>query len=239
MHRIDLAYSSFPASGIDCLDLLHKGYSENGVYFINPDGNGFFYAFCDQQTNGGGWTVFQRRFDGSVDFYRDWNSYKEGFGEFGSEFWLGNDDIHNITTQGSQLLIELKDFDNQTTHASYGYFHISSEAEKYVLNIGEFSGSAGDSMAFHNGMMFSTNDSDNDIYPTSCAQAYSGAWWYGACHEANLNGRHRVNNDARGIIWETWKGYYHSLKETTMKVKPRRGKTHLEVNIPQRFVKLF
>ena len=210
------------------MDLLYKGYIEDGVYYIYPDGNGFIKVYCDQKTNGGGWTVFQRRFDGSVDFYRDWNSYKEGFGDFGSEFWLGNDDIHNITTQGPQLLIELKDFDNQTAHASYGYFHIGTEAEKYVLNIGEFSGSAGDSMAFHNGMMFSTRDSDNDISLTSCAQAYFGAWWYKGCHRANLNGGHGVNDYARGINWKTWKGYHYSLKETTMKVKPRRGNTCLK-----------
>ena len=213
-----------PVFGRDCLDLLHKGYTENGVYYINPDGKGFIAAYCDQKTNGGGWVVFQRRLDGSVNFYLGWNSYKEGFGDFKTEFWLGNDNIHKITAQGTQLLVELKDFNSQTVHASYGSFHVGTDAEKYVLHIAEFSGTEGDSMSNTNGMMFSTKDQDNDRDHTSCAQSYTGAWWYNRCHLSNLNGRHGVNSYGQGINWHTWKGYYYSLKESAMKVKPRRGK---------------
>lgn len=43
--------------------------------------------------------VFQRRQDGSVDFFRSWSSYKAGFGSQESEFWLGNENLHQLTLQ--------------------------------------------------------------------------------------------------------------------------------------------
>lgn len=217
---------SFFASvhGRNCLDLLHKGYIEDGVYFINPDGKDFITAFCDQKTNGGGWTVFQRRLDGSIDFFLGWNSYKEGFGDLTKEFWLGNKDIHRSTSRGSQLLIELEDSSSETRHASYGSVFVGTEAEEYILLVSNFSGTAGDSMPTHNGMKFSTKDHDNDISSSSsCAQDYKGAWWYSKCHNANLNGQYGNNNEGEGINWAKWKGIRYSLTSTSMKVKPPRG----------------
>lgn len=217
--------------GLDCLDLLHKGHTEDGLYLINPDGKSSIRVLCDQKTNGGGWIVFQRRIDGSVDFYLDWNSYREGFGNLTTEFWLGNNDINKITSLGSQLLIELKDFENHTVHASYESFHVGTEAEKYVLQIADFSGTAGDSMtSLHNGMMFSTKDRDYDAnQPYSCAQKFTGAWWYANCHRSHLNGVYGNNSFAVGVTWKSWRGHKYSLKESRMKVKARRGKTILSL----------
>ena len=101
-------------------------------------------------TDGGGWTVFQRRLDGSVDFYRDWESYKNGFGDLNGEFWLGNDNLHRLTVfDNVTLRVDLEDFDGIKTYAEYTTFKVADEADKYRLLIGEYSGTAGESMIYH------------------------------------------------------------------------------------------
>ena len=93
----------FDPVAADCSDLFQSGQTQSGVYSIDPDGKGSFDVYCDMCTDGGGWTVFQRRQDGSVDFYRGWNDYKSGFGQLMAEFWLGNDRIPQIDRIQSQL----------------------------------------------------------------------------------------------------------------------------------------
>jgi hypothetical protein len=79
-------------------------------------------------TSGGGWTVFQRRLDGSVDFYRGWQDYKKGFGELDGEFWLGLEKIHRLTRfQRNRLRIDLGDTAGNTGYAEYSYFAVTSE----------------------------------------------------------------------------------------------------------------
>jgi len=82
---------------------------ESAVFTIDPDGSGPFDVFCDQTTAGGGWTVFQKRLDGSVDFYRGWADYKRGFGNLNGEFWLGLDKINRLTKLRNRLRVELED----------------------------------------------------------------------------------------------------------------------------------
>jgi len=81
----------------------------------------------------------------------------------------------------------------------------------------------GDSLTVHVGRKFSTRDQDNDVYSRSCAVAYKGAWWYGACHRSNLNGPYLRGNHtsyADGVNWYHWKGHRYSLRFTEMKIKP-------------------
>ena len=96
--------------------------------------------FCDQRTSGGGWTVFQKRLDGSVDFYRGWDDYKRGFGNLNGEFWLGLDKIHRLTKQRSRIGVDLEDTTGKTAYAEYDFFGVASENSKYKLSLGTYSG---------------------------------------------------------------------------------------------------
>ena len=178
------------------------------------------------ETNGGGWTVLQRRQDGSVNFTRGWGDYKKGFGTLNGEFWLGNDKIHRLTaSQGTEVRFDLKDFNGNTTFAEYKNFVVLDEKNKYKLFFGAYNGTAGDSFTYHNGMAFTTLQHDNDLESTlNCAVAYKGGWWYRACHGVNINGRYEGGNTdsyATGVVWNSFKGFYYSLKKTEMKIRPQ------------------
>nr|XP_060626310.1 veficolin-1-like [Anolis sagrei ordinatus] len=211
----------------DCKELLGRGEMLSGWYTIYPATGKAMVVFCDMETDGGGWLVFQRRQDGLVDFYRDWQSYKNGFGNQDSEFWLGNDKIHLLTNSGTQQLrIDLKDMSDTTTYATYTNFKISSEEENYTLFVGSYiGGNMGDSFSGHNGFAFSTRDRDNDGHESgSCAVLYKGGWWYSQCHTSNLNGlylRGEHTSYANGINWVAGKGHHYSYKYAEMKIRPQ------------------
>ena len=176
------------------------------------------------ETDGGGWTVFQRRQDGSVDFYRNWTNYENGFGNLTGEFWLGLSKIHRLTKEGSNTLrVDLGDFEGNTAYANYSTFNVSDGSTEYILTVGGYSGTAGDGMgSYHNGMRFSTRDNDNDVHSgVNCAEDSTGGWWYRHCYNSNLNGCYfnTATINAQGIVWYTWKNARISLKFTEMKTR--------------------
>ncbi|XP_019852526.1 PREDICTED: fibrinogen-like protein A [Amphimedon queenslandica] len=202
----------------DCKEWYSNGSTISGLYNINPDGGTPFE--CDMETDGGGWTVFQRRQDGSVDFFRCWTDYENGFGDLTGEFWLGLSKIHRLTKEGSNTLrVDLGDFEGNTSYANYSTFNVSDGSTEYILTVGGYSGTAGDSLAYHNGWRFSTTDNDNDYYGGSCAQLATGAWWYRYCYLSNLNGRYfsTAADDYEGIKWYYWKST--TLSFTEMKTR--------------------
>ena len=167
--------------------------------------------------------MFQRRQDGSVDFYRGWNDYKAGFGQLSAEFWLGNDKIHRLTaSRPSSLRVELEDWNGGKAYAKYGKFNIGDEQAQYRLEVGSYSGTARDSLAsHHNNMAFTTKDRDNDRWSSNCAVSYTGAWWYNSCHHSNLNGKYLGDTTStKGVNWYYWKNTRVSLKFTEMKLRP-------------------
>ncbi|OBS80134.1 hypothetical protein A6R68_21663, partial [Neotoma lepida] len=172
-----------------CSEIYNDGFKQSGFYKIKPlQSQAKFSVYCDM-SDGGGWTVIQRRSDGSENFSRGWNDYENGFGNFSS----------------------------------------------YELNIGEYSGTAGDSLsgtfhpevqwwASHQRMKFSTWDRDNDNYEGNCAEEEQSGWWFNRCHSANLNGvyyqgSYTAETD-HGVVWYTWHGWWYSLKSVVMKIRP-------------------
>ena len=209
----------------DCKDALTRGRTTSGVYTIRPDQQPEFQAYCDMDTDGGGWTVFQRREDGSVDFYRYWTDYQQGFGNLHGEFWLGLDKIHRLTPTATQLRIDMQDFEGNSRYAQYSSFSVGDSVSKYTLSVSGYSGTAGDSLVGkHNGQRFSTRDQDNDGNGgIHCARSYKGGWWYGSfCHTSNLNGLYHGGPHSSygdGVNWWAWRGYTYSLKFTEMKLR--------------------
>ncbi|KAJ0026868.1 hypothetical protein NQD34_017868, partial [Periophthalmus magnuspinnatus] len=218
----------------DCASIYYNGVRRSGLYTVVLAGAPV-EVFCDMDTDGGGWAVIQRRVDGTVTFDRTWGDYRDGFGDLHSEFWLGNDHIHDLTSQGEYLLrIDLEDWSNKHKHAIYQSFRVEDEEHQYRLHVSGFSGSVPDSFGwYHDKQSFSTPDSGN-----ICAEISHGGWWYNQCFYAHLNGiyyrgghyspRGRGPLGPDGIVWHSWKDSdYYSLRKVTMMVRPRSFRSHV------------
>ena len=126
-----------------CAEIKKHGGTTDGVYTINPDGKGAFKISCSQTKAGEAWAVIQRRLNGSVDFYRDWEDYKRGFGDLSGEFWLGLEKIHRLTSSKSQqrLRVEMEDFTGFSCYVEFDNFTVNGEDDKYRLaSLGFYTG---------------------------------------------------------------------------------------------------
>ncbi|KAM3864773.1 fibrinogen gamma chain [Diretmus argenteus] len=202
-----------PTTGTDCQDIANKGATTSGLYYVKPaKALEQFLVFCEIDSFGRGFTVLQRRRDGSVDFRKDWIQYKEGFGYLSpddtTEFWLGNEKMHLLTTQSTiptVLRIELVDWEGNKKYADYAMFRVGPEIDMYRLTYAYyFGGDAGDAFdgfdfgddpsdkffTSHNGQQFSTFDKDNDKFDGNCALQDGSGWWMNRCHAAHLNGKY-------------------------------------------------
>ncbi|XP_071104544.1 fibrinogen-like protein 1 [Haliotis cracherodii] len=224
------ALSDIPVAR-DCNELKMSGVNISGIYPLKLPNNFVVNAFCDMDTTTGGWTVIQRRRDGTVNFTRKWDDYAFGFGNINTEFWLGLDNIYHMTrSMNYTLRVEIWDWNDDHTYALYDYFRVGPEDEFYPLHVSGYEGTAGDSLEYHNKMPFSTPDKDNDQWWTSCANKDRSGWWFKACHYSSLNGvfykrgQNNVTPDGviNGIIWYHLKNdRSYSLKSVEMKIKPR------------------
>eukprot|EP00058_Branchiostoma_floridae_P012125 XP_002597613.1 hypothetical protein BRAFLDRAFT_59120 [Branchiostoma floridae] len=170
-------------------------------------------------TSDAGWTVIQRRTDGSEDFYRNWEDYKTGFGDPAGEFWLGNELLHQITaSKCHRLRIRLEDWEGNVAFAEYDFFAVEGESDGYRLRLGAYSGgTAGDGMRKNADNRFTTKDRDNDVWghhsANNCANLRDGGWWYVACGSSNLNGVYQQFRDAEPVIID--------IRKIAVSIRPR------------------
>ncbi|XP_062581797.1 ficolin-1-like [Saccostrea cucullata] len=182
------------------------------------NGRGGFYLLH----GGYKYSVIQKREDGNLSFYKTWCEYKQGFGNASKNFWIGNDVIYALTkSQDQELRVDLQRFNGTTAYAGYSTFFIGNETEKYRLTVSGYTGTAGDSLAHHNSMEFSTKDQDNDRSSNSCAKSHNGAWWYNSCTNSNLNGNYAQSavNDSKSPYWYRWTRGYIALQKTSMMIR--------------------
>ncbi|XP_017778485.1 PREDICTED: angiopoietin-2 [Nicrophorus vespilloides] len=230
----DAVASIKDVKGYSCVDLLNAGMRDSNVYYLQIRGTTYWFlkVFCEQEIADGGWTVIQRRDDYGdprENFNRDWNDYKNGFGDPAKEFWLGNENIYMLTNNEEYILrVELEDFEGNKRYAQYSHFKIYSEAEYYKLEIDGYEGNAGDSLNDpwygSNNSPFSTYNRDNDRSSLNCASMLKGGWWWKSCGRG-LNGLYL--NDPQdltarqGIVWFRWRGWDYTLKKASMMIKPK------------------
>ena len=185
-------------------------------------------AYCDTSNGGGGWLVVQRRKDGSVDFNRTWLEYEDGFGKLTGEFWYGLRVLHCLTGQGGwEMRMDIKLANGTNIFLQYEQFKVASAKDKYKLTVGGFQGITTDPMAIHNGMNFTTKDSDNNVYRTgsNCALAYGpdnpiGGWWYRNCWGNGIAPNYRTDNDGAYI-----NNQWHVLSFIEIKIRPHNCNT--------------
>ncbi|XP_044000766.1 tenascin isoform X5 [Gambusia affinis] len=206
----------------DCAQILSNGETTSGLYtvYIGGEESQPIQVYCDMTTDGGGWLVFLRRQNGKLEFFRNWKSYTAGFGNMSDEFWLGLSNLQKITSLGHyELRVDLRD-NGESAYAQYDKFTLAEPRTRYKVYLGAYSGTAGDSMSYHQGRPFSTYDNDNDIAVTNCALSYKGAFWYKNCHRVNLMGKYGDSSHSKGINWFHWKGHEHSIEFAEMKIRP-------------------
>jgi len=163
--------------------------------------------------------LIQQNIDGSNFFNRSWAEFKVGFNSTNGNYWIGNDRLSQLTLSGRyKLRFELQVLNSSWYWAEYSYFIVLGESRNYTLQVSGYSGNAGEAFSYHNGMMFTTKDRDNDPwtdsrYNNNCAVFYGGGFWYKSCSSCSVNGARGRGNDFK---WYTPRSGYVHLQTSRM-----------------------
>ena len=184
---------------------------------------------CDQTSQSGGWIVFQRRVDGSVNFTRNWAAFRNGFGSHGgadTELWLGNENVHQIILEYGNITCDLSiegyGYDGTSCIMGADVFTLGPESDYYRLQFRDFTShlnAFSDDILYHRDAQFSTYDRGAK---KKCSDRYlNGSWWFNNCTRFYLNGpiRPRGTFDYYSLYVETYKGK-KVLKGSQMMFRP-------------------
>ncbi|KRY58291.1 O-phosphoseryl-tRNA(Sec) selenium transferase, partial [Trichinella britovi] len=186
---------------------------------------------CDLETDGGGWTIIQRRENPLVDFNGNWAEYRDGFGDE-TDFWIGNEYLHQISNYrlrngGLKLCVELLDDGNEIHVDCWTHFYVASEYERYLLLLGIYKGSSKyDNFLTSRGRVFATYDNDNSAMPViQCASYWQTGWWMNLqCRPEgtlNLPLQSSLNTPyIEGIFWRTRNQGLKHIVKTVMRIRP-------------------
>ncbi|XP_047484647.1 ficolin-2-like [Penaeus chinensis] len=174
----------------DCADHLVHGATVSGVYDIYP----FtclctkpVQVWCDMDTDGGGWTVFFKREKNLIQerFNRSWSEYKDGFGNPSSEYWLGNELLHTMTSSREYTLrMDLQLATGDFKSGVWKRALVDDEIGKYKLTLSDYlpeSSTTSNCMSLSHNRFFSTYDRDHDGSSSNCAADKQGGWWHYSC----------------------------------------------------------
>ena len=199
-----------------CLELLNHGFTKSGKYEIKPFLNVTKTVYCDQDIEGGGWTVLLRNAHGSASFNKKWNEYKDGFGSVEYDFWLGNEFLHNATKlynlHTTELYVVVAGTDDKRFYTMYKDFAILSEAKNYTLEVlHHFKGIMQDLLEYHNNVGFSTKVRDNDLSTRDCCNIFGGfGWWFTKCFHVLLTRMKYDDNNRRWKPAPRWNTLYNT-----------------------------
>ena len=201
---VTLGTKSVPAA--TCKDLLTKvPLTQTGVYWIDPDGAGglaAFRAFCDMDTDGGGWTLVWSNLRGGNPKFENnmkWATaidtlplVKGTLGDDPEKFQVYTG-LNRWISLGTELRYSWAHDYGKPIDQSYRCTYKLEPANNFRITFSACKQLVGNVVpglvSSHAGQKFTTIDKDNDTYGQNCASSYSGSpWWYTACWSGNING---------------------------------------------------